>query len=334
MGLHYTLVQDINRYRVPVVSYAGAGNHAVHGTMHEQVQTVTAMLAQAGCQRIEFWGRANTGQSPYAFSVYDVVDPAGLIARFRDPYDRPAQRIASRATSETAKRLAAFRETDKASFEIRHRLTEVINVAQFLENLWDEKIFADIELRPETVKAIAARQGGNTELMTANRMLIQDTFRTEVAPTLTSESDAINGFRVAMRRLFPQQEQAVVRSAGRTESGEVGNQLPGYNLARAVFGSSEVHPDGIVIEDDMVASGVHRALEELGVRIGVDVKIATHANAGSAVGFGLHGRVIQMVFDPQDFVNAMFSLLDEDTVFDIDRMTVVRVEPRILNVAR
>ena len=103
VGLHYLLVQDVNRFRVPVVSYAGAGNHVVNGSMHEQVQTVTGMLAEAGCRRVEFWTRANTWLSPFAFSVYDILDPVGMITRFRDPYDRAAQRIASRAPAETAR---------------------------------------------------------------------------------------------------------------------------------------------------------------------------------------------------------------------------------------
>jgi len=333
VGLHYLLVQEINRFRVPVVSYAGAGNHVANGAMHEQVQTVTGMLVDAGCRRIEFWTRANTWLSPFAFSVYDVLDPVGMIARFRDPYDRAAQRIASRAPAETARRLAAFRDTDEPTFDIRHRLIDVVNVAQFLEGLWDERVFRDVELRPETVEAVANRHGGNTALMTANRMLIQDVFPTELVRTLNSDSDAINGFRVAMKRHFPG-EEAVIRKAGRSEGDDLGNQLPGYNLARSVYSAPDARPDGLVIEDDMVASGVHKALEELGIRVGDDVKIATHANAGSAVGFALHGRVIQMLFDPTDFVNAMFNLVDDDSVNDLDRMTYVRVEPRILNAAR
>jgi len=271
---------------------------------------------------------------PVSFSAYDVLDAAGLISRFRDPYDRAAQRIGSRATAETARVLASFRDTDPITWEIRHRLTDIVNIAQFQAWLWDPKVFEDVELRPETIRAIEARTESDNALMTANRLLIQDTFPTELVRTPLSETDDMNGFRVAMKRLFPDHEPATVRIVGRTDGGDIGNQLPGYNLARAGFGSSDMRPDGLVIEDDMVASGVHKALEELGVRVGVDVKIATHANAGSPVGFGLHGRVIQLLFDPTDFVQAMFALLDDDCVNDLERMTFARVEPRILGPAR
>jgi len=292
------------------------------------------MLAQAGCRRIEFWSRAVTGLPAVSFSVYDVLGPVGLISRFRDPYDRAAQRIGSRATAETARILAGFGDTDQITWDIRHRLTDIINIAQFQGWLWDPKVFEDIELRPETVRAIQVRFDNENTLMTANRLLIQDVFPTELVRTPLSETDDMNGFRAAMRRNFPGDEPATIRVVGRTDGGDMGNQLPGYNLARTVFGTSDMRPDGLVIEDDMVTSGVHKALEELGIRVGVDVKIATHANAGSPVGFGLHGRVIQLLFDPTDFVHAMFSLLDDDCINDLDRMTFFRVEPRILMPAR
>lgn len=330
MGLNYHLVHEINRYRVPVITLAGAGNHVVASTMHAQIQTVTGMLADAGCARMELWCRANTGNSPFAFTLYDIVDVAGMISRLRDPYDRPAQRIAVKATAETARRLAAFRETDAATFDLRQRLADIVNMAQYQGGLYDERVFDDIELRPETREALLARDGGETTLMTANRLLLQDTFPTEIARGAESESDSVSAFRLVMRQRFPEIETAVVRRAGRSEGGDVGNQLPGYNLARTIFGAPGPHPDGLVIEDDMIASGVHKALEELGVRIGVDVKIATHANAGSAIGFGLHGRVIQMLLDPTEFAHAMFALMDQDTSQDLDRMTIVRIEPRIL----
>jgi len=197
LGMNYSLVQQINRHRVPVVSYAGAGNHIVASTMHEQIEVVTAMLAQAGCRRIELWSRALSGLSPLSFSAFDVIDPECMISRFRDPYDRAAQRIGSRATAETARILAAFRDTDAVTWDIRHRLVDILNIAQFQGWLWDEKVFEDIELRPDTVSALATRTDGDTALLTANRLLIQDTFPTELVRSTTSEST-----RTRKRKIF------------------------------------------------------------------------------------------------------------------------------------
>lgn len=336
LGVRHDLVQEVNRFRVPVITYGGSGNHIVAMDMHDQVETAVGMLAEEGCRRIELWPRAATGLSPYVFSIYDLLDPEQLINQFRDPYDRAAQRVAARAAADTARRLATFRLGDPITADLRHALAETLNVALHQPSLWDEHVFEDVALREETVRANAARSEGWTAQLNANRLLIQDTFPTAVARGSTSRSDTVNAFLAAMKRMSydgpcaDDFDEPTVRPVGREDGAHVGNQLPGYNLARRVFASDQPRPDGLVIDDDIVASGVHRALEELGVRIGEDVRIVTHANAGSPIGFGLHGRVIQIVFDPADFVAAMFSLLDLDTVNDLERMNVARVQPRIV----
>ncbi|GCE27681.1 hypothetical protein KDA_31650 [Dictyobacter alpinus] len=88
-------------------------------------------------------------------------------------------------------------------------------------------------------------------------------------------------------------------------------QEQGYLLAKEVFGTSNhARPDGVVIGDDMMTDGALVALEELGVRIGEELKIVTHANVGSSVLFGRTKRMTVFEYDVQDIVQAMFAMLD------------------------
>ena len=86
----------------------------------------------------------------------------------------------------------------------------------------------------------------------------------------------------------------------------------GYHYALEVFGQSySMQPDGIYVDDDMITSGALVALQKSGLHIGQDIKIATHANAGSVVLFGYAHELIVLEFDPESFVQALFALLDE-----------------------
>ena len=333
IGLSRKMLVEINQHGVPVVGFCGAGNHVVLPSIHEQVEAATAMLIDAGCQRIEFWTRATKPPPPLPFSVYDIIHPPRLIARFRDPKDAPAQQILRWVSTETARQITACSVAAATSFETRHWLCDTINIAGSQPSLWDEATFADVKLSESTVAALAAGTDSETALRTANRLLIQDTFNIELQQSPDSELDAVNAFQSAVSRYLPD-GAARVRYAGRSDVGDVGDQMPSYNLACAVFGTPGSRPDGVILDDDMAASGVHKALEELGIKIGVDVKIATHANAGSPIGFALHGRVIQMMFDPTDFVEAMFEILDHDSVNDLERMRIVHVMPRLVSPLR
>ncbi len=107
-------------------------------------------------------------------------------------------------------------------------------------------------------------------------------------------------------------------------------QEQGYLLAKEVFGSSNEKPDGVYITDDMLTSGALIAWEELGLHVGKDFKVATHANAGSPILFGKTKLMAVIEFDPADLARAMFSLLDTammNSYTPEDR--VVPIRPRL-----
>jgi len=334
IGLAPHMRTHINQYGVPVIGFCGAGNHLVVLDMHTQIENATSLLVDSGCRRLEFWSRALPVPPPSPFSVYDIIDTTGLVARFQNPGDRVARRILDRVSPVIQRGILSLPAPVKVSSEIKHLLCDAINAAEFSPSLWDEATFDRSKLKQPTLQAIDNLNSLPTATFAANRLLIQNTFTNELRQLPYSESHTVNAFRAELGRRFPDDEPARVRYAEHTEVGDVGNQMPSYNLARAVFGGPNPHPDGLLIDDDMAASGVHRALEELGLKIGVDVKIATHANAGSAVGFALHGRTIQILFEPTDFVHAMFEILDSDSVGDLERPLTVHVQPRVLSPGR
>ncbi|GCE29681.1 hypothetical protein KDA_51650 [Dictyobacter alpinus] len=89
------------------------------------------------------------------------------------------------------------------------------------------------------------------------------------------------------------------------------NQERGYTLAKEIFSpQNQDRPDGLLIAEDMLTSGALIALQEAGLRVGKDIKIATHSNADSPLLFG-HGKNMTIIeFDPMEIVQTMFATLD------------------------
>ncbi len=85
----------------------------------------------------------------------------------------------------------------------------------------------------------------------------------------------------------------------------------GYRAATTVFSQPrDAWPDGVVINDDMMAQGALTALQRLGVRPGIDVRIASHANAGSSVLLGFEDTLTIVEMNPPLVVATMFEMLD------------------------
>jgi DNA-binding LacI/PurR family transcriptional regulator len=88
-------------------------------------------------------------------------------------------------------------------------------------------------------------------------------------------------------------------------------QEQGYLLAREVFeGPASAWPDGLIIANDMMTDGALVAFDELGIRIGHDLQVVTHANVGSPMLFGRTKQMTLIEHDPALMAQAMFSTLD------------------------
>jgi DNA-binding LacI/PurR family transcriptional regulator len=107
-------------------------------------------------------------------------------------------------------------------------------------------------------------------------------------------------------------------------------QEQGYLLAREVFeGPVSARPDGLVISDDMLTDGALVAFEELGIRVGHDIQVVTHANAGSPILFGRTKHMTVIEYDPALLAQAMFSLLDMLMAGKQPEEQSIKIRPRL-----
>jgi DNA-binding LacI/PurR family transcriptional regulator len=91
------------------------------------------------------------------------------------------------------------------------------------------------------------------------------------------------------------------------------NQEQGFRAAFETFSGSPDGagaPDGIVILDDMMTRGALVVLEQKGVTLGRDVRIATHANKGSSVLRGYEEQLTLLEIDPAAIAGEMFAALE------------------------
>lgn len=89
-----------------------------------------------------------------------------------------------------------------------------------------------------------------------------------------------------------------------------GNVELGFEAAQKVFGNaSGPRPDGVLSLDDMFTQGYLMGLESLGVRVGVDVKVATMSNAESFALAGWHAHIARLEFSVTEIADLMHSAM-------------------------
>ncbi len=107
-------------------------------------------------------------------------------------------------------------------------------------------------------------------------------------------------------------------------------QEQGYLLAREVFeGPARARPDGLVIGNDLMTDGALVAFDELGIHIGRDLQVVTHANVGSPMLFGRTRQMTVIDHDPALIAQAMFSTLDALMAGQQLEKPHVRIAPKL-----
>jgi len=148
------------------------------------------------------------------------------------------------------------------------------------------------------------------------------TFRAALEGAALSFEPAL--LQVGMAQLERQTQET--SAARRFES----HQEQGYRLAMEVFGGPrELWPDGLVSTDDMMTHGALIALQKLGVRVGRDVKVATHANTGSLVMRGHDEEVCLLEVNPAELVQTMFDQLETLMDGQVPTQSKVLIAPRL-----
>lgn len=108
------------------------------------------------------------------------------------------------------------------------------------------------------------------------------------------------------------------------------SQDQGYQLAMDTFGNpNQPRPDGLFITDDLITVGAMIALQRLGVRVGVDVKIVSHANAGSQALYGYTNLLTLIEFDPAALARTMFDALELLFQGQMPANTDTMIKPRL-----
>lgn len=111
------------------------------------------------------------------------------------------------------------------------------------------------------------------------------------------------------------------------------NQEQGFRAAHEVFGDKDKQedaPDGLVILDDLMARGAIVTLQQLGLKPGRDVQIATHLNKGSQVLAQFADEVSLLEIDPSEIVGALFGQLETLMNGDKPNESVVAIKPRLV----
>lgn len=111
------------------------------------------------------------------------------------------------------------------------------------------------------------------------------------------------------------------------------SQEQGRQTVLEVFGpvsDPRLRPDGIVCSEDTMMQGALPQLARLNLWPGVDVQIATHANAGSPVLFGYEDALFRMEVSPADLVREMYDLLETQWRGDVPENPRRCIEPKLL----
>jgi DNA-binding LacI/PurR family transcriptional regulator len=108
------------------------------------------------------------------------------------------------------------------------------------------------------------------------------------------------------------------------------SQDQGYRLVMDVFGRGESEkPDGIISTDDMTTDGMLSAFEDLGIQVGSDVKIVTHANVGSPILYSREKRLIMVEIDPGEIAKAMMEQLGILLAGETPKEPIIIVKPKL-----
>jgi DNA-binding LacI/PurR family transcriptional regulator len=106
-------------------------------------------------------------------------------------------------------------------------------------------------------------------------------------------------------------------------------QEQGYLMARHVFSGDGAKPDGLLLGDDMIAQGVLTALQHIGVRPGVDVRIVSTCNAGSPMLYGYEDMLAFVEYDPAKLATALFDVLHVLMSGRVPEQDQMLVKPRL-----
>ena len=109
-------------------------------------------------------------------------------------------------------------------------------------------------------------------------------------------------------------------------------QEQGHRAVQEVYARKSLGevPDGIVILNDLMTRGALVAFNELGLRVGNDVAVATQTNKNSSILMGYESILTRMEVDPAAVAKAMFQVLETLMDGEVPLQNPHAIEPIIL----
>ena len=90
------------------------------------------------------------------------------------------------------------------------------------------------------------------------------------------------------------------------------NEERGYHAFKALFTQAQPQrPEGLLILDDTMTKGAISAAQSLNIKMGTDVRIATHSNLGAPALRSHRNRLTLLEVSVQDMVELMFQMLEQ-----------------------
>ena len=109
---------------------------------------------------------------------------------------------------------------------------------------------------------------------------------------------------------LPVREEWIWEQPDPESSALVTHEEQGYWALMKLLEADRHALDGVVITDDLMTRGALAAAQKLGLVIGSELKIATHANKGSSLLREQEPAINLLEIDPAEIVEAMFGMLE------------------------
>lgn len=110
-----------------------------------------------------------------------------------------------------------------------------------------------------------------------------------------------------------QADRALIFDSVQVKVGQDGLTLQeqGYHIAMDTFSQNrEQTPDGIIVFDDLMTTGVLAAFQVLGIHLGKEIWLVSHANTNSMTFLNAVPGITVLESDPGEIVSTLFQLLD------------------------
>jgi GPH family glycoside/pentoside/hexuronide:cation symporter len=127
--------------------------------------------------------------------IASLSDVAALAAKLKTPTDAVSTFLQDKLSPETKQALAGFQDTPASRSALEALLMQDLNKVIAGPAVYDEKLFAAVELRQSTKDALAQKDPSAYDLMSLNRQVLEDAYPIGISRQHNQTDEANQGFR-------------------------------------------------------------------------------------------------------------------------------------------